>query len=44
MKSSLSVNSGNEFMGASAEISVDTYAVQHRFSEGIVDEVQQDKA
>ena len=40
----LSENSGNEFMGASAEISVDTYAVQHRFSEGAVDEVQQDKA
>ena len=34
----LSENSGNDLMGALASINVDTIAVQHRFSDGLINE------
>ena len=38
----LSENSGNDFMDASARIEVDTIAVQHRFSDGIINGALED--
>ena len=38
----LSEDCGNEFMGSGAEVSVDTLAVQHRFSENRTGELLDD--